>query len=420
MSYDTLIIGAGLAGLHSALRLKQQKPKAKIAIAELYNYLGGRVVSYSPPDFPGVHWENGAGRIHSSHKMVLDYVKRYELHLIPLKKETEWRPIGGESQANTWGSLSTILVQMLSEAHPSILASHTIAELVRAVYGPSLAKKLLEQFAYWSELYTMRADLALDSLKHEMSETGQFFVVQEGLSALIKAMKSELEGLGVEFLLSHKCLGVKKGSADFIVDKKDKTIQADKIILAVHSEALKKIHPFEKNPILKHLKMEALLRIYAIFPLFHAKPWFSDIPHTVTDSPLKSIIPINPKQGTIMISYTDGADTKEYSKLLKTPKLLENRIMSQVRKLFPELEIPDPLFFKTHPWKEGCTYWIPSPKSPKEESEHATIPKILIFESEKIMNPYKGIYVCGESYSLRQAWMEGALEHAEKMLNKYY
>jgi hypothetical protein len=32
---------------------------------------------------------------------------------------------------------------------------------------------------------------------------------------------------------------------------------------------------------------------------------------------------------------------------------------------------------------------------------------------------FPNLYVAGESYSLRQAWMEGALEHADQMLSTY-
>jgi hypothetical protein len=113
-----------------------------------------------------------------------------------------------------------------------------------------------------------------------------------------------------------------------------------------------------------------------------------------------------------MTSYTDAQDTKPYVKLLtSSPKLLETRIMKELRELFPEIDIPNPLFFKAHLWTDGCTYWLPGLYDPAKEST-------------TIMNPlprqFQELYVCGESYSLRQAWMEGALEHAEAMLEKYF
>lgn len=422
MDHDILIIGAGLAGLHCALRL--QKPGLRIAIAEAYHYVGGRVVSYNPPDFPNVRWENGAGRIHSSHTMVKKYIDDYKLHLVPIPSEQTWKPVKGATVPNIWPSLSTILYQMLSRLKGPILAKYTVAQLADAAYGGAYSEKILAHFPYRAEVFRMRADIALKSLSEEMKSNEHFYVVKEGLSALMKAMREDLESKGVTFLLGHRATGIAQASsnnlkatfsirdADAGEKHKHGEIIAKKIILAVHSTALKGISPFSNLPTLKHLKMEPLLRTYGIFPAPQGKPWFHGMSTTVTDSPLRFIIPIDPKKGVIMTSYTDAQDTKQYFRLLdKSPKLLEKRIVKNTRELFSELDIPNPLFFKAHPWYDGCTYWLPGMYNPKEESE-------------KVMNPmphrFQHLYVCGESYSLRQAWMEGALEHAEAMLKKYF
>ena len=421
MDYDILIIGAGLAGLHCALRLS--KPGLNIAIAEAYTYVGGRVVSYNPPDFPNVRWENGAGRIHSSHTMVKDYIQDYGLTLMKIPEEQNWRPTGGTSTPNPWPSLAITLYHLLSSLKPTVLARYTVADLANMMYGGTRTEKLLAHFPYRAEVFRMRADLALNSLSQEMKSNEDFYVVKEGLSALIQAMRTDLEAKGVEFLLGHRATAILKGStqtlkAAFSVKEDTRhthvELSAKKIILAVHSTALKGISPFSNLPTLKHLKMEPLLRTYGIFPAPNGKPWFHAMPTTVTNSPLRYIIPIQPKQGTIMTSYTDAQDTRPYIKLLEKPKgskLLEKRIMKETRDLFPEIDIPNPLFFKAHPWYEGCTYWLPGLYDPLEQSK-------------MIMNPmphrFQHVYVCGESYSLRQAWMEGALEHAESMLRKYF
>jgi monoamine oxidase len=85
--------------------------------------------------------------------------------------------------------------------------------------------------------------------------------------------------------------------------------------------------------------------------------------------------------------------------------------MKEIRSLFPSLSIPDHLFFKAHPWYDGCTYWTPGSYSPSQLSE-------------ELMNPlpisHPNVYMCGESFSLNQAWMEGALQHAQSMLQKHF
>ena len=400
-NYNYLVVGAGLAGLHCALRLKKAKPNASIAIAEAYHYVGGRVYTYTPKDYPNIHWESGAGRIHESHTLVKRYIKSYGLTPIPISSTQEFRSSQDPShpRPDTWPGLAAYLVSTLSSLTPSLLAQHTIRELLVKIQGKAKTDALLSHFSYRAEVDVLRADLALESLQREMGPSTDFFVVKEGLGALAKAMKQEAEGLGVEFLMGHVLTSVKSKEAHFTVideakQKTRRTLRADHIILALHNKALKQIRPFHNHPLLHKVVMCPLLRIYGIFD----KPWFSGLPKTVTDGPLRFVIPISERNGTIMVSYTDASDTQFWSSM--SEKKLRTEIVKELRDLFPERHIPAPLYLKTHLWKAGCSYWAPGTYSPEEASK-------------QILNPMPHIYVCGESWSLKQAWMEGALEHAE-------
>ena len=420
MDYDVdyLIVGAGLAGLHTALHLAKKYQRESIAVAEAYHYFGGRVVTHVPHvrGRSGLHWENGAGRIHSSHKRVLDLVKKYDLTPLPIPSLQQWTGTDGKTYENTWDSLFDLIKTMLSRVSHEKLAHNTIAQLLGSIMGPKEAEKLLVHFPYRSETHVMRADMAFQSLSKELGQTQQHSVVKEGLSALVKGMVHECEGLGVEFLMGYRLYGLPHDQvAEFKVDGKDRvTLRAKKIILALHATALQQIPPFRNHPFLKRIRMEPLLRIYAVFPVTNRTSWFSNIPHTVTDSPLRYIIPINPAKGVVMISYTDSFDTKRWNRILNLegPEALQMAIMDAVRRLYPERNIPDPLFFKAHPWSEGCSYWMPGSYDPYTLSQ-------------KMMHPlpttHPNIYACGESFSYRhQCWMEGALEHAEQMCRRYF
>jgi monoamine oxidase len=74
-----------------------------------------------------------------------------------------------------------------------------------------------------------------------------------------------------------------------------------------------------------------------------------------------------------------------------------------VRALFPTRQIPEPTFLEKHEWPQGCSYWLPGDYEVAAASRAAH-------------NPVKGVYVCGESVSQTQTWMEGALESAEILL----
>jgi hypothetical protein len=95
---------------------------------------------------------------------------------------------------------------------------------------------------------------------------------------------------------------------------------------------------------------------------------------TVTDSPFHptKVIPIDPKSGLIMITYTHGPDTDTLNGL-EGPKL-NKAIQKEVKRLFPE----------------------------------------------KAMHPKKGLWIVGESVSKHQAWIESALHSVEDFLDSKY
>jgi len=406
--YQYVIVGAGIAGLHCALRLKHKYPKSRILIAELYNYVGGRIVTYSPKDF-NVHWESGAGRIHESHKLIGGYVKKYKLTKIPISSKKNWidsAKVNLDSESDSWDSLYSLIKSAVSTLSKTVLATHTLHDILVSTYGLEKTKAILSHFPYTSEMTVQRADISLDALSNELGSPS-FYAIKEGISAIPYDMKAELEDLGVEFLFNHRLTSIvpDKTPIHLQFDGKN-TITADKVILTLHVDALKSVSPFQNLPALKYIQMSPLLRTYGVFPL---PSWFSGLPKIITDSPLRYVIPINESKGLIMTSYTDGKDTKKWMNLPN--KEICKEVMKETRKLFPTRTIPDPLFFKAHPWKSACSYWAPGLYDPNEISE-------------SIMNPmpkkWPNVYVCGESYSMQQTWIEGALVHANAMLKKYH
>ena len=110
-----------------------------------------------------------------------------------------------------------------------------------------------------------------------------------------------------------------------------------------------------------------------------------------------------------MTSYTDADDTDFWH--TKAKAYLAKALLDQLRKSFPLKTIPNPLYTKSYYWADGCTYWTPGSYDPEKES-------VAIMRPFPVRLP--DVYVCGESYSTKQAWMEGALEHAEAMLQKFF
>ena len=423
--YDLIIIGGGIAGLRTGLNALEINPDIKCCILEKYWYIGGRIATYRKnlPNIGKVQWENGAGRISTTHHKVLYLLKKYGLTFIPIDGTTNFiDSASAKIEKNTFTDLIDIYLAPLKNLPKDILQSHTLAELLHKTVGVDASVKFYEQFPYYSEIHTLRADRALISFDNEMESNNGFGVVKEGFSALTDKMKSEFVAKGGEIILNtpvHKIVNNPDNSitVEFTHDNKHGEYKGNTVVLALHHSAITKISGVNRIPVLKHLTMAPLLRIYAIFrPQFLQKKHFLEksvtkTPHfleknmakCVTDSPIRYIIPIT--RGIIMISYTDGNDTRHWNKY--SEKELKGEIMREIRKLFPTQTIPDPIFIKKHDWSAGCTYWLPGNYDVEEESRKSLHP---------LPKEMPRLFMCGESFAVNQCWVESALDQADKLV----
>ena len=409
MSYDTLIVGGGIAGLYCARELLKHNPTMKVAVCEKYKRLGGRATTFRKE---GLQWEMGAGRIKNTHTLVLGLIKEYGLHTIPIGGGLQFRETGGsEYEENYFEAAIDVLIKPLSLLPASELGKHTLQELLVKVHGPAETQKWMDRFPYHSEMVTMRADMAIREFLEEMNSHEGYSICKEGLSALINAMASDIEGRGGQILSRHELVGFGDGWANFKVgswtqgaSRLGVRLDCKKLILALHANALRMLTPFKGWEPLSQVAMEPLLRIYASF----SKPWLQGMTRVVTTSPIRYFIPVGDRVG--MISYTDAKFARHYMAILDSVGEggLEKVVMKDLRALFPEISIDDPEVFKAHSWPEGVSYWLPGSYNPEAICKEALHP----FPSK-----YPGLYVCGESFSLRQGWMEGALENAALLLS---
>jgi monoamine oxidase len=415
---DLIIGGAGLAGLRIGLAVLKADRTQRVIILEKEKHTGGRVATYYSSDHT-IQWEMGAGRISTQHTKTLSLLKKYGLHTIPISSESDWRSDDTDrTQPNPFTELCAIYLDPLKALDPHVLATHTIEQLLKKTVGPQKTSRFLALFPYHAETHTLRADLALRSFDEEMGHH-EFVVCREGLSALTEAMAAEFLERGGEIHHGITITGVtKKGTMIVNVEHNHDTqhykgmyegaYDSGVVVLTMPCDVLKKITMpvLPVLPILKHLAMEPLVRIYAVFPLqpLHSgKSWFPST-KIVTDGPLRYIIPMNPKQGTIMISYMEGPDTDKWFHLPK--EKLTKELMKEVRRLFPHLEIPEPTVVKRYPWAQGCSYWLPGDYDVEEES-HASLQP----------DPRVPLFLAGESFAVKQCWMESALHQADKLLS---
>jgi monoamine oxidase len=409
MLYDIVIVGAGIAGLHSALEAKRINKNLRILILEKYNKEGGRLDTiHTTVNHRKIQFEAGAGRISEKHTATLKLIKRYGLHAHKISDETGWRKYGtSETMPNNFNELWTDLCAQFDQLPAEIKRKKTMRDLAIEVLGVDIAKQLLETYGYRAEMEVFNAEAAIDLFK---SINGGFLYLVEGFSELVRKMVADLKKQGVE--IKHNVavsrVDVSGHYKITAVTKLNRyhTYEAKRVILAVHRNALEKIYPFSpEHPLMKATVMEPLLRIYSVYK---DASWFPKT-KVVTDSALRYIIPINQDKGLIMSSYLDARDIELWRGLwLKSRhEDLINKIHNETCALFPEKDIKEkPIYISPQFWADGCTYWLQDVDY-KKVSEHALQPYPIT---------HPKLHIVGESFSTKQQWTEGALEHADSLI----
>lgn len=448
MNKEIIIVGGGYAGLYCALELSKN---FKVILLDDRNYLGGRAVTYYNRD---IQYENGAGRFHDKHKLLLSLIDRYNLTKIPLSNldNSNYYHICKHSKINKLQYIDDTSNQSLNIKIKEIikygkqldkheLQSMTFQELViKCFQSREMMIQLRNMFGYYAEFSIMNAYDAIRSFELDFL-IKEFYILKEGFSKLSYKMGEEIKKNGGIIINNAEVIDViyNKQSNNYnckfiiqnnqnqyhnkyisnlkntkkIIKSNNMTIKKNNIIELISDKVIFciKTHQLKKFKILSSLKNEinnitssSLIRIYAIYPKNKKdnKVWFHDIPKITTNHYLRQIIPINKEKGLIMISYTDNKDTN----IIRT-KQKENKLKEFIRNclidLFPNKEIPNPKFLKIYDWKVGVHYWTTNTNS-----------DII---SKKMIKPFnnKEIYIAGEGFSQNQAWIEGALETAKKV-----
>jgi hypothetical protein len=348
--YDTVIVGGGIAGLSIAEHLVQTTQDS-IALLERYPNLGGRIVSNHHP----YSYEIGAGRISNQHSLVKRLVDRFQLKTYPIASDSVFN-----GQPNDFHTLFDPIRKVLQTIPPNELGNHTIAELVPPAMHP-----ILRMFPYYAETNLLRADLALPLFANNGTMHSEYYGIVGGLDQLIENLWQALESTRVDRKTRYRVTDVTRrpdhmfeitGNHGEKVRPTPFTIVCKRVILATEYRSFRKFTVLRQANFLNHLTDSRLIRIYAVYPKrSDPKVWFHDLPKTVSDSPIRYIIPIDAEKGLIMISYTEGDDAKAWH--TKNGEDLILAIQSELWKLYPHHDIPFPIFLRKHDWPQGCTYW---------------------------------------------------------------
>ena len=375
MLYDIIIIGSGISGLYSAFHLSK---KYNILILEKNSKFGGRIKTIHNKK---LIYDVGAGRISSKHKLLLDLIKDLNLQ----HKLVE---IGNHSNIQ-----NKKMIRVINKYSKSEINNNFADSLLSSLEPCELQKN----HAYYNNLRNQSGTGFLLYLKNNYGKT--FYTLQDGLDQITKKLSKnqniKYNQIFENYSYRNKVFNIKTNKSEF---------KSKILILTIPKEELIKIGPLKNLTILNSVSHNnPYIRIFFKFPKMNNKIWFKDKNVSIHyHSLIRYFIPMDIKNGLIQL-YCDGRAANKCKELL-IKGILKKELMKGLRNIFPNDKIPNPTFMKPYFWNNGAHFWLPN----------VNIQKVY----KKVMKPYsnKPLYICGESYSKYQAWMEGALETSSKVI----
>jgi monoamine oxidase/predicted heme/steroid binding protein len=405
--YDVVIVGGGITGLYSCYSILKSFPTTKVCVIEQSGRWGGRVYTKYKD---GLSFESGAGRFHSSHKTLMTLLKEFNLQndMIQLSDNVSYFLKG------RWIHNDTELMAVYNSSFKSLKKmwqylydnaprnnSLTLYEYCRSIgLSKSEADCLKDTFGYDSEFTGLNAKNALDIIEFDFYK-GTYYVLKGGLQRLIDLIVDKCKKMGADMILNKTCISV---------DETDKMIKTDdshtykykKCILSVPISALDTIKFNKQLKWTYKPEPYKLCRIYAKYP----EPWFKGMAKMISDLKISMVIPVNPNNGLIMISYSD-TEVAEYWNSFMSEKELTASLNKDLRKLFKNIEIPEPEWISVEYWNEGCHTWG------KNANDF-----VIMNDIQKQLD--NNIFLANEAYCHLQGWIEGSLLMVDSILNEIY
>lgn len=451
---DIAVIGGGIGGLYTAYRCLKRHPKKRVVLLEKYTErLGGRVHTYHDSV---MDVEIGAGRINSQHRLVMSLVKELGLQkqLVEIGKENAFMStktpghkihsvveIVSAQALDSFGivplkrpsmpfdELITLLVKESKRWPKHRLQSMTFQEYATVVIGDALVQVIIDTFGYYSEIVIMNAYDAL-RLMRELDPKNRYYALNGGLTLIIDRLEAAIRKMGGEILFGQEVVGIRKlglpvsalggvrktrkvgnSSTGFQIQcLNGSSYWAKKCVCALPKQVIQTLKGGLFNKVLPDLakiQCGTLCRIYAQFDKGpDGKVWFHDLGKLTVDNDVRMIIPIDAEKGIVMISYSDNKWADKWNDLEKQEGIAA--VNRRLRELVSEVvgfRIPLPKHTHVFYWPCGVGYWSKGADSGAIE--------------RRIMEPCKGLFVCGEHYSSgHQQWMEGALQTSKHVCSR--
>lgn len=409
--FDVIIIGSGMSGLYSALKIKKLCPRLSFLLIERDELFGGRSYDYR---FENTDVVTGAGiGRKNKDKLLLQLMKDFKIPINFFETEHKY--------ANTIEPLCEVKTMFShlkkiyeKENKNKVTKNHTTFK--------QYAKNILGEAAY--EHFTTCSGYT-DYEKEDVYDTFYHYNFDDnynkwvGFSVPWKVLVDKIVSyLGNNIINNTEVTKIYKEDNYFEISTKGKNSNSknnkyycEKVIIATDIDSLNDlIHTVAPNPSLYYqIKGQSFLRLYAKFSK-ESIPYLKDKIQgvTVIPGPMQKVIPMNPDNGIYMIIYSDNNDAdffKKYFKNNEKNRTMLNNLFEKSLQLEGKLHIES---IKDFYWKNGTHYYTPLTSEFKNRQEYI----------KKAQHPDNNILIVGELISLHQGWVEGALESVNITLTK--
>ncbi|WP_242057590.1 flavin monoamine oxidase family protein [Halobacillus yeomjeoni] len=446
-----LIIGAGMAGLVAGSLLK--KAGHEIAIIEANDRVGGRIYTDRSSFSDGAYLDFGAMRIPENHKLVFEYIMKFNL---PYNRFLNTSPKdiifanGVKTTRAAYEQNPDILNFPLEPHEKGKTAAQLLVEAVQPFHTlyknstPEEQKRLMEKFDRYSIENFLRfnplgpslspnairlvkvlvgiegfaelsfTNILFDIVNTVFNEDLQFYEITGGNDQL---PKSFLKDLKAHIYFNEKVLRISNLKNKVIVQTRNlktgefHTFQGDYIVLAIPFSVFQFIEvipyetfSFEKWKAIRELHYVAAVKVAIEFKRrfweeqgLQGANMITDFPNRFTYTPS----PMSPEQtsGVVLASYSWGDNAKLWSALTEQERIyqaLQDLAKIHGDEVYKEYQNAASFSWGQNPYSAGCfTLYKPN--------QAANFPDI-------INRPEGRIHFAGEHASDFHGWIEGAIQ----------
>jgi len=404
MIYDYIVIGGGIAGLYAAAKLSY---KYKVLLVEKNDKLGGRVEEVCFNNFP---IKLGAGIAALNNKHLLKIIKQlnikynvYTGDMNLIKKEDYYT----KQYHNKF--IKVVIAKTKELKRKNIKYEHLTVKEFLLKYFP---KKDVDNFLLhceYNDFLQSDVDYHIKYYPIIDNKYSKYKIVFLKWSDIVTSLTKIIKDNKSKIILSEEVTNIKKINDIFKINSINNDFEARNIIFALTLKPLNKlINKIINLNYNNYLGTVPFVRIYTYHKKGH-KFQSNNIDYyniIAENNPLQKIIIM--ENNFLMASYSDNDNALFWKKFLDKDNKIKDKqkLIETVTKYLQEINKDitkiDDIIIQF--WEEGVHYFKPLNNKLEEVID-------------KLSKPAENIYVVGEMLSLRQGWVEGAVESVGRTLS---